>query len=224
MSVSLSAQQAVTPMAFSEARETVRAFSDFGETALSSLRVQVEVPVDGKKELGSVLVVYDPQSGRYLWRYRKLESPESADTFVIRLATQEAIYIDAGRLISFSEVGGLTVTEYTERTSSLDAARTAAFNYIQLGHPVLGKSGIKAVPRPDPTKLTSARPAVISREFYCDPNRADCPGAFQTTIVSVAKQGSNWRLVLRNRWDQEYILDSKFAFVSTRQLTPSPPR
>jgi hypothetical protein len=40
-------------------------------------------------------------------------------------------------------------------------------------------------------------------------------------IVSIGRDGDNWRLVIRNRWDQEVILDSQFKFVSTRRL-PSP--
>jgi hypothetical protein len=38
-------------------------------------------------------------------------------------------------------------------------------------------------------------------------------------IASIGKQGSNWRLVLRSRWDEEVILDQNFNLVSVQQLT-----
>jgi len=40
-----------------------------------------------------------------------------------------------------------------------------------------------------------------------------------TKIASISKQGSNWRLVLRNRWDEEVILDQNCSLVSVKQLT-----
>ncbi len=38
------------------------------------------------------------------------------------------------------------------------------------------------------------------------------------SIVSISHQDGNWRLVVRNRWDQEIILNSKFDLVGTQRL------
>lgn len=65
----------------------------------------------------------------------------------------------------------------------------------------------------------------IGREFACAPferGRDDrtsvmC-GFMANSIVSVSREGENWRIVVRNRWDQEIILDSKFNLVSTQRL------
>jgi hypothetical protein len=55
-------------------------------------------------------------------------------------------------------------------------------------------------------------------DFWCAPLVAWC-GNDRNTIASIGKQGSNWRLVLRNRWDEEVILDQNFNLVSAQQLT-----
>ena len=39
-------------------------------------------------------------------------------------------------------------------------------------------------------------------------------------LVTPRREGGNWRLVLRNYWDQEVILDSEFKLVSTQRVGP----
>jgi hypothetical protein len=64
----------------------------------------------------------------------------------------------------------------------------------------------------------------ISPDFVCvpygGPGQGPCPHG--TLIVSISKQDDNWRLVLRNRWDVEVILDPSFNAVSSKQLTAAP--
>jgi hypothetical protein len=79
LSISLPAlaQPSVSAIAFTESRQPVRAFSALGETSLPSLRVQVDVPNPEKaekKERGDVLIIYNPETGHYLWRYRAFRS------------------------------------------------------------------------------------------------------------------------------------------------------
>ena len=58
----------------------------------------------------------------------------------------------------------------------------------------------------------------ISREFMCEPFNAFCPSS-GNTIASISKQGNNIRLVLRNRFDVEVIVDQNLDLVSAKQIT-----
>ena len=73
--------------------------------------------------------------------------------------------------------------------------------------------------RTDSKEVSVAR--AIGREFACEfvdgVPRVNCGFAVKS-IVSIRWEDGNWRLVVRNRWDQEIILDSKFNLVSTRRL------
>jgi hypothetical protein len=58
----------------------------------------------------------------------------------------------------------------------------------------------------------------IPSEFHCEPLHQECQD-YNNTIASISKQGSKWRLVLRNRFDEEVIIDQNFNVVSVTQLT-----
>jgi len=58
----------------------------------------------------------------------------------------------------------------------------------------------------------------IPRGFACEPFKSCCPSD-KNTIAFISKQGNNWRLVLRNRFDVEVILDQNFDLLSAQQLT-----
>lgn len=216
-------QSAVSAVALTESRQPVRAFSALGEISISSLRVQVDVPNSEKaekKERGDVLIVYNPETGHYLWRYHAFDSPGHTYRFLeVATSGREALYVEKDRILSFV-TGWPWITEYHDRAETLDAAKEAVFGWLQRGHPTLSKGGGKAGPLP----LNISKGQIlgpIPREFFCgpEPGRSDCPQGDRTQIVSISKQGENWRLVFRNHWDQETILDAKFNPLSTRRLT-----
>jgi hypothetical protein len=217
----------VSAVEFTESRQRVRAFSAFGETSLPSVRVQVDVPDSDnaeKNERGDVLIVYNPETGHYLWRYHAFNSPGDTYSFLEAATSgREALYVEKDRILSFV-TGWPWITEYHDRAESLDAAKVAVFGWLERGHPTLSKAGGKVGPAPlDLSKGQTLGP--IPREFFCgpEPRRSDCPQGDRTQIVSISKQGENWRLVRRNHWDQETILDAKFNPLSTRRL-PEPLR
>ena len=58
MCIPLIAQQAVSPVAFSESKQAIGAFSSFGETTLPAARLQLDiVHAGGKSERGNLAVV-----------------------------------------------------------------------------------------------------------------------------------------------------------------------
>ncbi len=113
------------------------------------------------------------------------------------------------------------VKVYSERADSLNAAERASIDAIRKGLAVFEKNGYHT----DYHQVVEVSKAV-PREFSCAPYgspefKGMCPTQPQS-INSISQQDGIWRLVLRARWDQEVILDSKFNLVSTRRLTPPP--
>lgn len=213
-------------MAFSDSKDVVPAFSSFGAITLPAVHLQLDVTYPrGKKERRDLSVVYDPQSGHYLWHLAAFPAPANTGRFIDAVNShKEIVYADADGLFDFVFKSDLWVKVYTLRADSLDAAELAAFSEIQPGLASFERGyQPRTSPAPPPWpwdyKPVDLRNA-ITADFGCLPMRADCKDDLNT-IVSVGKQGSNWRVVLRNRWDQEVILDSNFNFVSTQRL-PSP--
>ena len=116
------------------------------------------------------------------------------------------VYADATGLYIFEFPNGFFLKVSTSQATGLDAAVEASINEIQQAPPVPFQ-GFR------PLDLTKA----ITRDFSCAPDYPICQFE-RNEIVSIGKQGSNWQLVLRNRWDEQIILDQDFKFISARQL------
>jgi hypothetical protein len=138
---------------------------------------------------------------------------------------RNTLYADAEGLFEFLFGADLFVRTHKSRADSLDAAERVAFDEIQRGLAVIEQNELPQMrpgrqPWPWDYMPVDVR-RVIPLEFSCFPVTAyGCnPGWLKNSIVSVSRQGGNWRLVLRNRWDHEVILDANFNLVSNRQLT-----
>jgi hypothetical protein len=215
--VPLVAEQSVSPVGFSESRHAIHAFSPSGEVTLPVVRVQLDIVYPrGKKERGDLVVVYDPQAGHYFWRYHPLDNPSDAASFLDALESgAEAAYAGQAALFDFYIPGALYEREHSGRADSLESAERVSIAEIEKGLPIL-ENGYN----PGAKEIEVA--VAVGREFACppypDPTSQACVFGVRS-IASIRQEGDNWRLVLRNRWDQEVILDSKFNLVSTRRLT-----
>ena len=213
---SLLAEEPVSKVAFTESKSAVRASTPYGETTLPVVRVQLEIHTSaGKTERGNLVVVYDPDSGHYMWHNAIANHPGDSGSLYDDLESDaDVLYAAPASLLNFSMPGGdLFIQEHPERAANLDAAERASIDDIERRALAnnLYAFDVKEVP------LFKA----IGRQFACDPQN-DQQSCFFTakTIVSVSREGENWRVVVRNRWDQEIILDSKFNLVTTRRVTP----
>jgi hypothetical protein len=75
--LSLTAQERVSKVAFSEGKDSIHAFSPSGDVTIPLVTVQLDISrTDGKQEHTSLGVVYDPQTGHYLWLNAR-PSPET---------------------------------------------------------------------------------------------------------------------------------------------------
>jgi len=224
----------VSKVALSESTDAVPAFDSSGATTLQAARLKVDVAFPrGKRERCELTVLFDPRTGHYLWHNAEPNSKSGDDTAHHLKMIKEggaAVFADSAGLVYFIFGEGLAVKAPRERAGSLDAAVSASIYDITRSLPAFeGRgyhAGYKSVPVFGPMSgFGAAVPSAyksIPPEFKCEPYSAFCP-SYANRIISVSKQGSNWRLVLRNRFDVEIILDQNFDPVSTRHLTEPPP-
>jgi hypothetical protein len=160
-------------------------------------------------------VVYDPQNGYYFARYAPPNAPGDDTDYVIKaLRSQMAtVYADATGLYAFEFPNTIWLRVATSRADSIEAAERAYIHEMEQGGPnYLGSGNFR------PLNLGKA----ITWDFHCAPLHEVCQDHLNS-IASIGRQGSNWRLVLRNRWDQEIILGSNFDLISTQRLPPPKP-
>jgi hypothetical protein len=197
----------------------ISAFSPSGEVRLPAARLNLDIHhANGKDEQGNLVVVYDPGSGRYLWRYVKSNHPGDTTSFWDALEDgREAVYAGPNALVDFFVNSRLYVKAYVEGVSSMGAAEKASMNEILKGLPVSEMSGYHTDSKEIP--LFSS----IGSDFACppvgDPKFTQMCRFGIKSIPSISKEGETWRVVLRNRWDQEVILDSRFNLVSTQRVS-----
>lgn len=212
----LFAQISVTPVPSTEQQEVVPAFAPYGATTLPAVHVNLDLLVklkdaEDKKERGDLLVVYDPQTLYYIWRYTPIESATASNSAIFLDAIKaggEAFYAGANGLWNFSFGGGLGVQVGRQRLANLDAAERAAIDEVRRGP--FNDWGYGE--RVKNVELVKA----LGRDFFIAPLS---PVYHAQRIMSISQQDGNWKLVLRSRWDAEVILDSNFDLVSTKQLT-----
>ena len=219
----------VSPVASSELKDVVPAFDSSGAITLpaASLKLDITYP-KGKKERCELTVVYDPKTGHYLWHHLEPDNPSDTGVYLRGIKEHSALaYADPAGLVDVIFAGAPFVRAWQGHADSLDAAVSASLNEIQQGlatfegdyHSQLGYKLVPVFGRVIgfDSKLPSGYKP-LSHEFSCLPSHANCQD-YLSSIASIGKQGSNWRIVLRNRWDEEVILDQNFDIVSMKQLT-----
>ena len=214
--IPVAGQESVSRIGFSESRQAIRAFSATGEVTLPALRVQLDTrSKSGKDERGDLTVIHDPRYGHYLWRFIPASGPSDTTSFLAVLESGKvAIYAGADGIVDFGMSNSIYVQVHRERAEGLDAATNAAIAQIQRNLPTLQRNGY------DTGFIQVAVFRVIGMDFACAPypqSDESCSFGIKS-VVSISQVTDGWRLVVRNRWDQEIILDSQFKLVSTRRL------
>jgi hypothetical protein len=214
------AQQAVSRAPFTESGHAIRAFSPSGDVTIPVISVQIEIQhSSGRHERGDLTAIYDPASGHYFWRFLRAQHPGDTTSFTSALESgMVAVYASAAGLFDFAMSNAIFAEAHNGRANSLDGAESAAIAEIERRLPEFERSGYD-------TSVSSAVPIFkeIGMDFACppygDPQFSQMCGFGAKSIPSVSRAGDNWRLVVRNRWDQEVILDSNFKLVSTKRLS-----
>ena len=149
-------------------------------------------------------------------------------------ARQLVAFADSGGLTEFRISGGLSAKTWRSSATSLTGAIAATIAEIQRfparaagprrdykGIPVTAPLGSKSHPllagfSIEPTIPANFKP--IPKTFWCAEVVSFCP-TNDNSIVSVTKQGNNYRLIVRARFDAEVIVDQNLDVVSAQQLT-----
>ena len=225
-SIPLAAQ--VSTVALSASSDSVTAFASSGAITLPTARVKLDINYPhGRQERCELTVVYDPQSGYYLWHHTELASgiPDGVHLGLIK-THRTAVFADPAGLVYFLFGQMMGAKVWNARADSLDAAVSRSIDEIRGDLASYEHrnwhSDYKFIPVFGLIRgFTAKLPPGFKRipdGFSCKPLHSMCDDA-SNTIVSVSRQGANWRLVLRNRWDEEVILDKDFNILSMQQLT-----
>ena len=199
-----------------ERLRTIPAFSPNGlvELPASSFRVTVQHAGKGV-ELGNMVVVYDPTNDYYFWHLNPARDKSDMQDIAQEFDSgPEGFYSSAAGLVHFRMPGGDAIfLERVQRAANLKAAENSAIDELRRDLPVFEGRGY------DPGYREVNLAPAIGRTWACaeDDLRANCAFGAKK-LVSISKVGENWRIVARNRWDEEIILDSKFNLISTRPL------
>ena len=100
-----------------------------------------------------------------------------------------------------------------EKAASLEEALNAATVEMRGNLAVFEKNGY------DPGYQNFNFGQSISRNWACDDNPQCYVHPIEVPLVTREKE--NWKIVLRNKWDYEATLDSKFAPLSVRTISPA---
>ena len=221
----------VSPVAFSKSTDVVPAIDKSGAITLTAARLKIDLAYPkGKKERPELTVLYQPKSGYYLWHItpHNPNNPDDTGLYLEGLKKRRSVvFADAESLSDFIFAGTIFVKVWRGQAASLDAAVSASIDEIQQGLPIaegLGQhTDYKFVPVFGLLMGVEAKiPAGVKpfpEGFVCEPNVSSFCPTYNNTIASVTRQAGNWRLVLRNRFDVEVILDQDFELVSIVQLT-----
>ena len=174
----------------------------------------------GRRINGELLIALDIDSHQFWWILRNDGDTEptlaAADWFV----SHSGIFIDRAKVVVFWNPwpGQIFVLERRGLlANNLDDAQQQALAAIQQHPDEFGPGGTRFGLLRAEISLPQLRiPSEFWREKY-----QSAPVMERTKIVSVSKEGSQWRLVLRDHWDQEVILDDTYKFVDTRRLPDS---
>lgn len=233
VSVSLMAQ--VTPQASSESKDEISGIDSIGARTLTTSRLTLDVtyPRGKKQERLELTVVHDPKGGYYLWHSINVNSDQLGNVgnrLKVMKERRVVVFAEPTSLVEFAFGDVLAASVWRRRAETADAAVSASIDEIRQGLALLedGRSlkATKLVPFLDEKKVSGGKTPVEVRkmwqEFRCEDFNSFCPST-NNTIASITKQGSNWRLLLRNRFDVEVILDQNFDLISVTQSTLPPP-
>ena len=236
--ITLPLQSQVLQFSQSESREEIAAFGPSGPTIHQAayLRVDMTNPL-GKRDVGELTVLFDSLTGYYLWAITTLPADrrEERGLLVNRMKARKLVaFADSGGLTEFSISSGLSAKTWRSRATSLTGAIAASIAEIQrfpasaaalrrdyIPIPITLPRKVKSSPVFTGVYIDFRIPAnfkPIPQTFWCAEFNSFCP-TNNNSIVSITKQGNNYRLIVRARFDAEVIVDQNLDVVSAQQLT-----
>jgi hypothetical protein len=217
--------QSVSPVAFTESYHSISAFSASGTVPLQASLMQIDLRYgEGRDERRNLVVVYDPGSGHYFWRCSMADAEaQDRTTFLDELEQgREAVYVGPSALVDFFANSRLYVKSHSVKASSMAGAEHASLLEVEKSLPSKGRIEFHA----DAMEIGLFR--ILGFAFACpeygDPKFSPMCGFRVKSISSITQDGERWKVVLSNRWDQEFILDPYFNLLSTKRVSQTPTR
>jgi len=196
----------------------VMASTDQLRTTTMLREAHLKIPLRAGGEVTAVLfTAHDTASHQFWWMM--IGDAGQKDVFAVGkyFAPRAGAFVAADRFVVFWPQGAhLGIVERRGLTAStLDEAQTAAVAEVRrraqtakAGSDLLLGQGTVDVLLPQ---------SRIPFQFWYPPNENGMMPE-TTEVVSVSRVGGNFRVILRNQWDQEVVLDDAYNFVSTRRL------
>ena len=190
-------------------------------TQLVIREVRVKTPLPGgRNHHGELIIGHDANSGFAWWILHNDYNSrlgESVEWFAAHSAT--AILDD--RAVVFWDVnpGSLFASEVRSLTAaSPDEAQQKVMDEIRQhageleGHGQWRRSHFIDIQLPPEVPL----------DFWVRPGESFLRSPPATRITSAVREGKTWKLLVKDRWTMEVILDDSYKFVSFRRLDPAP--
>jgi hypothetical protein len=172
---------------------------------------------DGKTLNGELLIAHDTISHQFWWHLQNAgdQRPrlDSAEWF----ATHASAYASDDRMVVFWEIdpGAVLAVERKGLTAlDLDEAQQKAIDEIGKRASEIGKGSEGLGLGGTVVRMTAAQ---IPPGLWHAPDQAYIVSG-RTRVVEASREGRNWKLILRDQWDQELILDDSYRFVSSRRV------
>ena len=185
------------------------------------VRLRIHLP-SGEQMNGELILAHAALSNQFSWILQNTRDSETTFDSAKWFATHAAVFVATDKILLFRRVQPTDIWIHERRgltAWNLEEAQRKATKDIRSHLAEIEKGGLAR-------GLGGVTTAQIGRQIpfdlYLHPGNAQSnPGII--SIITAAREGRGWKLIVRARWDQEIILDESFGFVSTRRLPASPP-
>ena len=186
------------------------------------VHLRLQLPRGGQIN-GELILAHAALSNQFWWILQNTRDSETTFDSAKWFAAHAAVFVATDKILLFRQVQPTDIWIHERRgltAWNLEEAQRKAIMDIRSHLAEIEKGGLAR-------GLGGVTTAQIGRQIpfdlYLHPGNAQYNSGI-ISIISAAREGRGWKLIVRARWDQEIILDQSFGFVSTRRLPASPPQ
>jgi hypothetical protein len=149
--------------------------------------VEMQVAIGSDANLADILLLHDPQTGLFLWRYQESD-PDNPGSILERFEKESVLVAKEDKLVEFLFLGAtLWVQESTENYATMSDARAAVISRMERYG-----ADISHVVQQSYQEISLAQ--VLGPDFLRDRQNPDPARA--PKLREVSAPGAKWRLVL----------------------------
>jgi hypothetical protein len=189
-------------------------------TMFREVHLRIPLPHGGNLN-GALLLAHDTASHGFWWLLGNDGDQRPRLTQADWFASHSVAFVAEDKVVVFWEQGPghLYVVERRGLSAeTIDEAQQKAVDELRRHAATIEKGGAGYGLGGTDVPLPRGR---VPLEFWMSPLDGNAPLLGRTKVVSAARDGKNWKLVLRDQWDEEVVLDESYNLVSTRRLDSS---